>query len=188
VVGGDRVGDFVDSLPETALVVVDEAYHEYASDPYQSMVSRAGGRKNLVVLRTFSKVYSLAAFRIGYGVGHPDTIAELRKIQAPLTVNRVAQTAALASLGQPGELARRVEGNAAGRRYLSAALSERGVQFVPSHTNFIYFRVPQNGHVVSEQMTRQGVIVRPMGGDWLRVTVGLEGENRRFVEVLESVL
>lgn len=188
VLPGDEVEAFVDSMPESVMVVIDEAYHEFAGPPYRSMVSLAARMRNVVVLRTFSKVYALAAFRIGYGVGHPDTIAEIRKIQAPLTVNRVAQAAALASLGQAGEVARRVRLNDEGRRYLSSALADRGLSWVPSHANFVFFEGPGDGAALAEKMTRSGVIIRPMGGSWLRVTVGLEEENRRFVEVLDSAL
>lgn len=178
---GAEVAAFVESVPDSVLVVVDEAYHEFAGEPYRSLLPLAAERPNLVVLRTFSKVYSLAGLRIGYGVGQPDTIASLRKIQAPFSVSRVAQAAAMASLGQPAELARRVAANAAGRRFVQASLVERGFETVPSQTNFVFFRT-HDAEALSAALTGQGVIVRPMSTEWVRVSIGHEDENRRFVE------
>ncbi|HEX6947630.1 MAG TPA: histidinol-phosphate transaminase [Acidimicrobiia bacterium] len=187
---GDEVEEFISSVPEDVLVLVDEAYAEFVEDPsYRVMDSLAVRRPNVITLHTFSKIYSLAGLRIGYAVGHPDTLVGLRKAQQPLTVNRVAQVAALASLGQPEELKRRVEANSAGRHYVSGAIEERGLRHVPSHTNFVFFKMPGDDSKASgEAMTRQGVLIRPMAGGWMRVTIGSSEENRRFVEALDAVL
>ncbi len=184
---GDEVEEFVLSVPDSVTVVVDEAYHEFAREPYRSLLPLAAERPNLVVLRTFSKIYALAGLRIGYGVSHPDTVASLRKIQAPFSVGRVAQTAARVSLGQPDELARRVAANAIGRRFLETALVDRGLETVPSQTNFVFFRTLDE-NLVSDALSAQGVIVRPMSQGWIRVTVGHEHENRQFVEALDRSL
>jgi histidinol-phosphate aminotransferase len=184
-----EVEDFVSSVPEDVLVVVDEAYHEFAGDPYRSLLPMAAERSNLLVFRTFSKIFSLAAHRIGYAVGHPETIAALRKVQAPMTVSTVAQAAALASLGQPEEIARRVVSNRAGLDLINRALEERGVVSIPSHTNFVFFRTPiEDERKVAELFTRQGVIIRPMSRGWIRVTVGTDRENGRFVDALDTIL
>lgn len=187
---GDEVEDFISSVPDHVLVLVDEAYAEFVQDPsYRSMSRIAVDQPNVVTLHTFSKIYSLAGLRIGYAIGHPDTLTGLRKAQQPLTVNRLAQAAALASLGQPDELARRVEANAAGRHYVAGAIEERGLAHVPSHTNFVFFKMPGGDSQASgEAMTRQGVLIRPMAGGWMRVTIGTDDENRRFVEALDAVL
>lgn len=186
---GDEVEDFVASVPDHVLVVVDEAYSEFVEDPsHRTMTEIATERPNVVTLRTFSKIYSLAGLRIGYAVGVPDTLNGLRKAQQPLTVNRLAQVAALASLGQPDELARRVDANSAGRHYVAGALDERGLDQVRSHTNFVFFKMPGDDSKGSgEDFTRQGVLIRPMAGGWMRVTIGTPDENRRFVEALDAV-
>jgi len=188
VVSGAAVSDFVASLPGSVLVVVDEAYHEFVSDPgYRSAVPLALDRQNVVVLRTFSKVFALAAHRIGYAVGRPETLSELKKTQAPFSVTTVAQAAATASLGRRDELARRIEDNAAGRHHLLGALAERGVVHVPSETNFIYTRFEDDAATAAAKFEGRGVIIRPVSRDWLRVTVGSEAENRRLVEVFDEI-
>ncbi|HIE21710.1 MAG TPA: histidinol-phosphate transaminase [Acidimicrobiia bacterium] len=185
---GDEIQAFIEDIPERVLVVVDEAYHEFVTDPsHRSMIPTALERPNVVVLRTFSKIYALAAHRIGYAVGTEPTLTEIRKAQAPLTVNQVAQAAALASLGQPEELRRRVEANAAARHQMLGVMAERGIAHADSQTNFIYFRLGEDSRGTVDEFTQRGVIIRPMSRGWVRVTIGSEAENRRFVEVLDEV-
>jgi len=186
----DEIEAFARSVPRSVLVVIDEAYHDFVDDPrYRSVIPWCVETDNVVALRTFSKVYALAAHRIGYAVGRASTLIELRKIQAPLTVNRVAQAAALASLGQPEEVARRVADNAAARHHLVGALGERGLEQAESHTNFIYFRMPgEDSTAISDEFTKRGVIIRPMTRGWMRVSVGSTLDNRRFVGALDEVL
>jgi histidinol-phosphate aminotransferase len=190
LLGSDAVEGFIDSVPESVLVVVDEAYAEFVEEPdHRTVTELAVQRRNVVSLRTFSKIYSLAGLRIGYAVGHPDTLIELRKAQQPLTVNRVAQAAALASLGQPDELTRRVAANSSGRHHIVGSIAERGLPQSESHTNFVFFKMPgDDSKAYGDAFTRQGVLVRPMAAGWMRVTVGSEPENRRFVEALDGVL
>ncbi|MFQ5522285.1 MAG: histidinol-phosphate transaminase [Acidimicrobiia bacterium] len=185
---GDEIEAFLAEVPDTILVAVDEAYHEFVTDPsHRSMIPEALERPNVVVLRTFSKIYALAGHRIGYAVGTEETLTEIRKAQPPLTVNRLAQAAALATLNQPEELRRRVKANAAARHQILGALEERGVPHAESHTNFIFFRLGDDSRVTVEEFTRRGVIIRPMSRGWVRVTMGSDTENRRFVEVLDQV-
>jgi histidinol-phosphate aminotransferase len=185
----EEIEAFIDSVPEDVLVVVDEAYHEFVTDPsYRTAIPVAIARPNVVVLRTFSKIYSLAAHRIGYAVARPDVLAELRKVQAPLTVNLVAQVAAQASLGQPEELERRRADNAARRHHLSGALSERGLRHPESHTNFLLFDLGDRAEQVLADMTAEGVLIRKMSGGWVRVTVGDDEGNRRFLSALDHAL
>lgn len=171
------------------LVVVDEAYHEFVTDPsYRTAVPLAVERPNVVVLRTFSKIYSLAAHRVGYAVARPDLLVDLRKVQAPLTVNHVAQVAALASLGQPEEMERRRSENAARRHHLAGALAERGLRSPNSHTNFLFFELGEAADRVVADMTAEGVLIRGMSRGWVRVTVGDDEENRRFLGALDLAL
>jgi len=185
----DDIDVFIESVPDDVLVVVDEAYHEFVIDRrYRSAIPMALERPNVLVLRTFSKIYGLAGLRIGYAVGRPETLIELRKAQPPLTVSQVAQAAARASLGQPEELARRRSENAARRHHLMGAIAERGLQTIESHTNFIYFHLGEPADRIVADMTPEGVLIRGMSRGWARVTIGTERENRRFLEALDSAM
>lgn len=189
VVSGDEVEDFIESMPDSVLTIVDEAYHHFVDDPnYRSAVPLAATRPNVVVLRTFSKIYGLAAHRVGYAVGTPKTLENLRRTQAPFTVTSVSQAAALASIGQSGEIERRRTANASGRHHLLGVFAERGVEHIPSQTNFIYFRLALGSGEVGDLFLNRGVIVRPMSRGWLRVTVGNEEENGKFVKALDGLL
>ena len=189
IVSADEVEAFATTLPERVLLVVDEAYHDFVTDPgHRSALGIATSRRNVVVLRTFSKVYGLASHRVGYAVGHPDTLGELRKTQPPFTISQVSQAAATASLGNPAELERRVAANAVGRQHLMGALAERRLEHSDSQANFVYFRLGDDSNAVAASILEQGVIIRPMSGGWLRVTVGTEAENHLFVAALDAVL
>jgi histidinol-phosphate aminotransferase len=189
VVGADAVSDFLDSIPESTLVVIDEAYHDYVTDErYATAIPEALRRPSVLVLRTFSKIFALAGHRVGYGVGVPETIAELRKAQPPFTVGQVAQAAAAASLRDKAELERRRAVNAFALHQLQGVLAERSLPHSRSQANFVYFELPIEAGAGAELFMRRGVIVRPMSGGWLRVTVGAEEENRRFVEALDQTL
>lgn len=177
---------FLDAVPDDVLVVVDEAYGEYVSDPdWQSMIPEAVARDNVIVTRTFSKVFALAALRVGYAVGVPATLAELRKAQAPFTVTTVAQVAAARSLQDPDELARRQGANAAGRRGLESGLADRSIAYVPSHANFVYLPM-DDPDATFRSLQRLGVITRSTPGG-LRVSVGTDEEMRRFFEALDGL-
>lgn len=186
---GEDLEAFIDAVPESVLVIVDEAYHDFVTDPtYRTEVPLAVERPNVVVLRTFSKIYALAGHRVGYAIGRADLITELRKVQAPLTVNQVAQAAAIASLGHPEELQRRQAENSARRHRLMGALVERDIRMAESHTNFIYFELGENADEILAAMTAEGVIIRGMGPGWVRMTIGNDDENRRFLDALDAAL
>jgi histidinol-phosphate aminotransferase len=189
IVSSDAMTAFLDSVPESTLIVIDEAYHDFVTDEsYGTAIPEALRRPNVLVLRTFSKIFALAALRVGYGVGQPGTIGELRKAQPPFTVAQVAQAAAAASIQQRGEMERRARSNAAARHQLLGVLAERSLPHTKSQANFVYFALEVPADDAAERFSKLGVIVRPMGGGWLRVTVGAEHENRRFVEALDDVL
>jgi histidinol-phosphate aminotransferase len=189
IVSSDQMSAFIESVDESVLIVIDEAYHEFVTDgSHASAIPHAIRRPNVVVLRTFSKIFALAAHRVGYGVARPETIAELRKAQAPFTVTQIAQVAAAASLHDRGELKRRVEANQRSRHQLLGVLAERSLPHSRSQANFVYFELALPGLEAAARFTERGVIVRPMSGGWLRVTIGSEPENRRFVEVLDEVV
>jgi histidinol-phosphate aminotransferase len=146
---------------------------------------------NLLVLRTFSKVYGLAGLRIGYGLGDPAVLNILRRLQPPFSVNALAQGAAVAALRDTEFVHRSVATNAVERSRMGAALTGIGVKYLPSHGNFLLIQVG-DGEAVFRDLLRQGIIVRPVNNyglkEWIRVTVGLAAENSRFLDALPSVV
>jgi histidinol-phosphate aminotransferase len=171
---------------------MDEAYLEYLDKPIDLLPEiRAGRRPNLILARTFSKIYGLAGLRLGYAIGHPDTIAILEKIREPFNVNSVAQAAALAALDDSEHVIRTRSVNRQGLLQLETGFAELGLQFVPSAANFILLRVGE-GQRVFQEMQNQGVIVRPMAGyqlpEWVRISVGTSAENKRCLGALRNVV
>ncbi|MGQ0849789.1 MAG: histidinol-phosphate transaminase [Actinomycetota bacterium] len=183
----DAVKGLIDRVPESVLVVVDEAYHEYVTAPdYTTAVGEALARPNVVVTRTFSKIFALAALRIGYAIGRSETLLELRRAQAPFTVGTVAQVAAMEAIRHPDQVADRSSLNRAERERLEAALADRRLEYVPSQANFVYLR-PRPGRSTFDEFLRQGVIVRVLHGDWVRASIGLPAENDRFLAALDGL-
>jgi histidinol-phosphate aminotransferase len=183
---------FLRDFPEDVLLVLDEAYLEYLEDPVDLLPEiRAGRRLNLILARTFSKIYGLAGLRLGYGIGHPETIAALEKIREPFNVNAIAQAAALAALDDTQHVQRTCSVNREGLQQLQSGFASLGLRFVPSAANFILLHV-HDGQRVFQEMQKLGVIVRPMGGyqlpDWIRVSVGTPEENHRCLDALRTVV
>ncbi len=177
---------FIAAAPGSALVVVDEAYFEFvtAAD-YDTAIPLALARDNVVVTRTFSKVFGLAGLRVGYAVGQAETLGRLRRAQVPFSVNSVAQAGAQAALACSDRLQERVSANAAARSHLEAGLGERGLDYIPSQTNFVLYRPEGDVGALHDSLLHQGVIVRPMG-PFLRITVGTQEENDRLLAALDS--
>ena len=183
---------FIASVPEDTLVVLDEAYNEYLPPDRQSASAAwVAGYPNLIVSRTFSKAYGLAALRVGYGIMHPKVADMLNRVRQPFNVNALAQAAALAALADTGYVEESRALNDAGMRMLEDELKAQGVDFVPSHGNFLLVKVGDAGRVY-QRLLEQGVIVRPVANyglpAHLRVTVGLREENRRFLAALKVAL
>lgn len=184
---GEDVRAFIDTLDDEVTVIVDEAYAEYVTDPiFESMIQLASTASNVLVARTFSKVYGLAGLRVGYGIGHPDLIDKLRITQAPFAVTTLAQASALEALKHQPLVTDRVEANAAGRTFLTRELAARGYDVVPSQANFVYFEPQAGASAMYDALLLEGVIARVLGRG-MRVTVGTESENRRFVEALDKM-
>ncbi len=180
---------FISKVPDHVLVVVDEAYAEYATaHDFGTMIPLALRRPNVLVLRTFSKIYGLAGLRVGYAVAMPDTIASLRRSQRPFTVTQIAQEAAREAIRYPGRVEERRRENERGRDLLTSGLAERGVTVVGSQTNFVYFELGPEATRVNEELLRRGVIIRLADPGWARVSVGTEYENQRFLMALDQVL
>jgi len=187
-VSGAAVETLIDDLPDDILIVVDEAYAEFATAAdYASAIPLLEAHENVIVIRTFSKAYGLAGLRIGYAIGDPALLSTLRKPQRPFTVIEIAQQAAVASLGHTDELAARVKANAAQRDELEAAFTTRRIPHVSSQTNFVLFTPPGDVAAINEALLRRGVIVRLLGAH-IRVSVGTAPENARFIEALDDVM
>ena len=183
---------FLGRLPEHLLVVADEAYAEYVEDPeYPDTIRERGDRVPVLSLRTFSKLYGLAGLRIGYGVAAAPVIDVLDRIRQPFNVNALALAGARAALDDEEHVRRTLAANRAGMAFLVEAFRALGLAYVPSAANFVLVRVG-DGARVYEALLRRGVIVRPMAvygfPEHVRVTVGTEAENARFVAALRAVL
>lgn len=193
IVTGDALNEFVKRLPEHVVVLIDEAYAEYVDNPaFPHCLDLLGISDRVVVMRTFSKVYALAALRIGYVMANPAIIALLDRVRQPFNVSAVAQAAAEAALGDQQHLATTRQVVAEGREKLRKALEEMGLQCVPTSANFILVDTGTDSAWVSEQLLQRGVAVRPgYQLDFpthLRVTVGTEAENAIFLQALREVL
>jgi histidinol-phosphate aminotransferase len=188
----EEVIQFVNDMPDDVLLVMDEAYIEFLNDAVDLVpLIRLGARKNLVLMRTFSKIYGLAGLRIGYGIGNTDFISMLEKVRQPFNANSLAQIGALAALDDDEHVHKTRANNFAGLEFFSRAFRELKLEYVPSYANFMLVRVGE-GAKVFEAMQRQGVITRPMGGyelpEWIRVSIGTPAENERCLKVLKHVL
>ncbi|HET7264877.1 MAG TPA: histidinol-phosphate transaminase [bacterium] len=193
IVTHDEVEAFLRSLPATALAVLDEAYAEFADDPaFPDSAALVGRYPNLIVLRTFSKIYGLAGLRVGYAVAAPDIIACFNQVREPFPVDRLAQAAAEATLDDEMYVRTAFENNRTGRVWLASALADLGLRSIPTQANFVLVELGRPAADVARQLLRHGVIIRPgaMWGlpDWARITVGTTDENRRVVESLKAVL
>lgn len=186
-VPADAVTRFVERMPDHVLVVVDEAYAEYVTaGDYATAIPHALERDNVVVTRTFSKVYGLAGLRIGYALGRPGTLDMLRRSQNPFAVTSLAQIAAIEALRYPDRVEQRVKDNAAGREWLEAELHDRGVTAVPSQANFVFVVPDGDPGAIADGMLERGVIIRLMG-PYLRISVGTEAENERFIAAWDEM-
>jgi histidinol-phosphate aminotransferase len=182
-------------VPERVLTILDEAYFEYVDEAeYPDGVEEhfKQGRR-VLVLRTFSKIYGLAGLRVGYGIASPEVVAAINKVKNAFDINQTAQDAALASIGNDEEIARRRSLTATGREQLAEACSALGLTVAgPAVANFVYVEVGEDSGPVFEALLREGVIVRPLAPfgapGAIRVTVGTEEENALFAAALERVL
>ncbi|OKJ11688.1 histidinol-phosphate transaminase [Kitasatospora sp. CB01950] len=187
VVGEAELAAFLDRVPADCLVVLDEAYREYVRDPGSPDGLRiAAGRPNVVVLRTFSKAYGLAALRVGFMVGHPVVAGAIRKTYLPFSVNGIAQAAAIAAIGAEPELLARVDTTVGERERLRAALAARGWTVTPSQANFLWLPLGERAAAFGEHCGRAGVLVRAFAGDGVRVSVGSAAENDAFLTAAAS--
>jgi histidinol-phosphate aminotransferase len=191
VFGHEVFPAFMDKVPSSILVILDEAYREFDETEFDSR-TYLKQYPNLVVTRTFSKIYGMAGFRLGYGVARPLILAPFYTVRDPFSVNNLAAAAGLAALDDQAFLDRTLALTREGKVYLYGVLERLGLSYTPTEANFILFDVGRPATEVYDALVRRGVLVRPCGSfglpTSLRVTIGKPEENQRFAEALEAVL
>jgi histidinol-phosphate aminotransferase len=189
----EELGKFLDAVPDGVLVVLDEAYIHYAVSVERRNAEEAyRKRKNLLILRSFSKVYGLAGLRIGYAIGRPELLAAMNKLKTPFNTSCVAQAAALAALDDHAHVKRCIETNALERKRLSAELAKLGLHPVKSETNFVFIPVGPAAKEIGDELLHLGVIVRPLAWmgfpEAIRISIGTAEENDKCLEALALVM
>lgn len=184
---------FLEQIPEHTLVILDEAYYEYADHPdYPSGVEYVRAGRNVAVLRTFSKAYGLAGLRVGYAIARPEVLDPIERVREPFNVNTLAQVAAAAALGDTEHIERTRAFNRAGLEYLQQACERLGLRAVPSQANFLLIEVGCECARIQKRLLERGVLVRT--GEvfgmptYLRVNTGTPEQNERFIEALQYAL
>ncbi len=193
VFSGDELSRFLEKVSRDVLVVLDEAYYEYVGwDEFPRSVELLGAHPNVLILRTFSKIYGLAGLRVGYGIAREEVIRNLSRAKTPFNVNLAAQEAALAALEDDEFVERSVAMNAEGKRYLYREFDRLGLRYYPTEANFVCVHLNRDGTEVFERIMDMGVTIRPLRSfgmaDWIRVTVGTPEQNRLFISCLQRVL
>ncbi len=181
---------FMDKVPDHVTVVIDEAYYEFVPNPPDTMKFVREGR-NVILLRTFSKIQGLAGLRIGYGIGPDELISVLHKTRQPFNANSIAQAGAVAGLQDDEHQTRTRQVTDEGRRYLESEFAALGLEYVPSYANFVLVKVG-DGNAVFDKLLNKGLIVRAMAEyklpEWIRISVGTMDQNRRCMAALREVL
>jgi histidinol-phosphate aminotransferase len=180
---------FMARLPDHVIAAVDEAYCEYVTHAdYPDSLDYLKEGRNVLALRTFSKIYGLAGLRIGYGITTPEIAGLMNKVRQPFNTNALGQIGAVAALADRKHVEKSIALNNEGKQFLAQTFGRLGVSFIPTEANFILFETPRDGKELYDALLKQGVIIRPMGGNRLRVTIGLPEENKRFADELEKIL
>ena len=187
-----EIVELVNSVPDQVLLVMDEAYIEFLDDAVNLVpLIRDGQMKNLILMRTFSKIFGLAGLRLGYGIASPEIITALEKIRQPFNINSIAQAGAMAALDDEEHFAATRANNAAGVEFFESAFKTMKLEFIPSAANFVLIRVGDGAKAFNE-LQKRGVITRPMAGyqlpEWLRISVGTPAENKRCLDALKEIV
>lgn len=189
----DDIRSFMERVPEHVIVVMDEAYYEYNTSPDRAeTLPLLAQYKNMIILRTFSKIYGLASLRVGYGVAHPDMIHLINQVREPFNTNSFAQVAAIAAIEDQDFIAHCRTENRNGMSYLQEQLTRMGLGYYPSYGNFIMIHIDRPAQPVFDALLRRGIIVRSGAAlgfpTSLRVTIGSAEQNEIFIAALEQVL
>ncbi len=194
------VTHFLERVPEHVLVVLDEAYCDFAAPAaaaagidYSHSLEYVRQGRRVVVLRTFSKAHGLAGVRIGYGMAQPALLNYFARVRTAFSMSEVAQAGALAALADREHIRNTVENNAAGAKYLLHEIAELGYRALPTFANFIYIEIGEDAAAAARRFEAEGVIIRPLTGAWgaptaIRVTIGTPEQNRKFISALKKVM
>ena len=188
----EEINRFMEKIPQDIIVVFDEAYYDYVENKnYNSGLSYILEGKNIIVIRTFSKIAGIAGVRAGYGIAKPELIGYLRRVVNPFTTNRLAQVAALASLDDEEHRKKVLRTNHEGKKYLYRELKKLELFYVPTETNFIFIDLKEDADVIFEKLLKKGVIIRPGKPygctNFIRVTVGTPYENKKFIQAIREI-
>jgi histidinol-phosphate aminotransferase len=193
IVTKDELDKFFSQIPENILVVLDEAYYEYIDNtdyPDSSKYFHEG--KNIVIMRTFSKIYGLAGARLGYGIANGEIISNLMKLRISFNVNRISQHAGIAALDDHEHVRKGREINEAGKSFLYDAYKKLGLMYVPTYGNFIFVDFNKDSQIVFDALLKNGIITRTIKEygfpNALRITIGTEEQNRRLIKTLRKIL
>jgi histidinol-phosphate aminotransferase len=191
-VGRDQFSSFMRRIPDDVLLVCDEAYYEYADRAnYPQTLQLVKEGRNVLILRTFSKLYGLAGFRVGYCVAKESFLEALWKVSPPFSVNKFAQIGAAAALDDKEHVKKTLEMNKAGKNFLYQRLQKMSVSFIPSETNFVTVDAKMDARKICEDMQKHGVIIRPLvmygKPNFFRVTIGTPEQNQKFIEVFQNI-
>lgn len=180
---------FMAAVSPRTIVVLDEAYFEFTHDrEYPDGIKCLSKYPNLIVLRTFSKIYGLAGIRIGYGVADPEMLEIIRRVRPPFNANLLAQCGAEAALRDKKHVANTIKLNNEGKKYLYAEFGKLGVGYVPTHANFIFVKFKSNSRIVFEALLKQGVIIRHQFDSFARITIGTKSQNIKLIKALREIL
>ena len=188
----EHIVELINKVPPNVLLVMDEAYYEFLSVPMDLLpFIRMGQLPNLLLMRTFSKIFGLAGLRLGYGIGNPELIAALEKVRQPFNINTIAQAGAMAALDDEEHIQKTRDNNFGGLRFFEDELHRLNLRFIPSSANFVLVKVG-DGQRIFNELQRKGVITRPMGGyglpEHVRISVGTPKENMKCLQALREVL
>jgi histidinol-phosphate aminotransferase len=192
IITKEEVSAFMRKVPQDVIVVFDEAYYDYVEDKnYPNSLSYILEGKNVIVIRTFSKIAGIAGVRVGYAIAHQELISYLRRVVNPFTTNRLAQVAALASLDDEKHYKEVLKSNHKGKKYLYRELDKLEFLYVPTETNFIFVDVKKDSEVIFEKLLKKGVIIRPGKpygcSNFIRVTIGTAYENQKFIQAIREI-
>jgi histidinol-phosphate aminotransferase len=193
IVYEDELNKFIEGIDDNCLIVLDEAYFGYSTDKdYPDVLSFFRNNKNVFVLRTFAKLYGLAGLRIGYGIGSKKVIDYLNRVRQPFNVNSLAQIGARVALDDKKHVKKTLEVNKKGKNFLYRAFEDMGIEYISTYANYILFDMKQDAEKIYDKLLHKGVIIRLMKGygynTHLRVTIGTEEQNKKFIECLKEVI
>ena len=189
----NKIEKFVKTISKKIIIVIDEAYYEYASYyGFKSSISLLNKYNNIIITRSFSKIHALAGVRVGYGLASKEIISNFNKIRQPFNVNYVAQTMAMESLSDEKYLKKSLELNNIGMQFLKLEFKKLGISYIDSYTNFMTVYLGNNAQIIYEMLLSEGVILRPLDNyglpSYLRVTIGTKDENVMFIKKLKKSL